>query len=76
MFSRLSGAQMVADLDIWRTANVLLREHGQDALTIAAQRRDKLLDVGDVDGVAVWRRIMTALEELRRTRPANGEHRH
>ena len=30
---------MVEDIDIWRTANLLLRRHGGDAPLIAAQRR-------------------------------------
>jgi hypothetical protein len=33
---------MVEDIDIWRTANLLLRQHGHDAPLIAAQRRDRL----------------------------------
>jgi len=30
---------MVEDIDIWRTANLLLRRHGGDPPLIAAQRR-------------------------------------
>ncbi len=31
---------MTTDLDIYRTANVLIREHGEDATLEAAQRAD------------------------------------
>lgn len=59
---------MVTDLDIWRAAHALLRQHGDDAGTIAAQRADKMLADGDLDGLAVWRRIVRAVEELTRER--------
>jgi hypothetical protein len=59
---------MVVELDIWRTASVLLRDHGYDAPLIAAQRRDKLLAEGDLNGLIVWKRIMAAMDELTRVR--------
>jgi hypothetical protein len=31
---------MTSDLDIYRTANVLIREHGDEADLVAAQRAD------------------------------------
>jgi hypothetical protein len=34
----------------------------------AAQRADEPLDEGDVDGAMVWRRILDAIDELRRGR--------
>jgi hypothetical protein len=34
----------------------------------AAGRADELLDDGDIDGAAVWRRILAAIEELQRGR--------
>jgi hypothetical protein len=43
-----------------------LDQHGVDAALRAAQRADELLAEGDVDGNAVWRRILVAVEELRR----------
>jgi hypothetical protein len=36
-------------------------------------RTDELLDAGDLDGVAVWRRIIRAIEELQRKEPREGE---
>lgn len=63
---------MVVEIDIWRAARLLLRRHGYDAPLIAAQRRDALLAAGDLDGVAVWKRIMSAIDELTRAR-ADGE---
>ncbi len=62
---------MIADLDIYRSANVLVKHHGQDAPIHAAMRADAMLDKGDLDGCAVWKRIVKAVEELlSKERPA------
>jgi hypothetical protein len=39
----------------------------------AAQRADELFAEGDLDGAAVWRRILHAVEELQQTKPKVGE---
>ena len=51
-------------IDIYRTANELIKQHGEDAPIHAAMRTDELLDAGDLGGQAVWRRILAAVEEL------------
>ena len=58
---------MTSDLDIYRTANVLIREHGDKAGIHAAMRADELLEAGDLDGAATWRRVIKAIEELAST---------
>jgi hypothetical protein len=55
---------VIFDIDIWRAANLLIKEHGVDAEIIASQRADLLLDRGDIDGVIVWKRIRRAIVEL------------
>jgi len=45
---------MIPDRDIWRAANLLIREHGVDAEVVAARRADEMLDRGDRDGQLVW----------------------
>ena len=55
---------MTSDTDIYRTANILIREHGDKAAIHAAMRADELLDAGDMDGRATWLRIIEAIEEL------------
>ena len=52
------------DHDIYRTANILIREHGEDAPVQAAMRADAMLKKGDLDGYAVFQRIVRAAEEL------------
>ena len=34
-------------------------------------RADAMLEAGDLDGYAVWRRILRAVEELQRAEPAS-----
>ena len=55
---------MTSDLDIYRTANELIKQHGEDASIHAAMRADELLETGDMDGKAVWLRILAAVDEL------------
>ena len=63
---------MTSDLDIYRTANILIREHGEDAPIQAAMRADALLAKGDLEGCAVWKRVLRAVGELQRTKPGLG----
>jgi hypothetical protein len=55
---------MISDLDIWRAANLLIRQHGTDAELEAAKRADLMLERGDLDGQSLWRRIRRAIIEL------------
>ena len=48
----------------WRAANLLIKQHGDDAPIRAAMRADELLEAGDVDGQAVWKRVLAAVDEL------------
>ena len=55
---------MISDRDIYRSANVLVKQHGADAPIHAAMRADAMIDKGDLDGYAVWKRILRAVEKL------------
>ena len=55
---------MTSDIDIYASANELIKQHGEDAPIHAAMRADELLDQGDLDGQAVWKRILNAVDEL------------
>ncbi len=55
---------MTSDIDTYRAANVLIQKHGEDAPILAAMRADQLMETGDMDGRAVWIRIVKAVEEL------------
>jgi len=53
----------------WAYSAILqLGQHGENAPLRAAERADQLLEAGDMIGSATWRRILAAIEELRRRR--------
>ncbi len=55
---------MTSDIDIYRCANELIKQHGDAADIEAAMRADACLAAGDMEGEAVWLRILKAIEEL------------
>jgi len=61
----------VSELDIWRSAQILIAENGEQADLYAAIRADQCLEEGDTEGVAVWMRIKRAIEELQRKTPTS-----
>ena len=67
---------MTSDLDIYRSANVIIREYGEDAVLEAAKHADAMLEKGDLEGQAVWKRVLKAAEELQRKERAPGETAH
>jgi hypothetical protein len=60
---------MTPDIDIWRAATLIIRQHGENAEIVAAQRADDLREQGDHEGRAVWLRIERAIVELQKTPP-------
>ena len=62
---------MTSDLDIYRSAQVLIDQHGEDAAIHAAMRADEMLKAGNIESQAVWKRVLAAVDELQdRERPA------
>ncbi len=64
---------MTSDLDIYRAANELIKQHGEAADIEAAMRADPCLAAGDMEGEAVWIRIVKAIEELLSEERPEGE---
>ncbi len=64
---------MTSNLDIYRTASVLIREHGDEADLMAAQWADAMLEKGCLDGQRVWKRVLAAVKEVQRQEPREGE---
>ena len=60
--SRSSAMQI--SREIYQSATVLIRQHGDGAAFHAAMRADAMLEGGDLDGLAVWKRIIRAVDEL------------
>lgn len=55
---------MIAEIEIWRTATLLIRQHGEDAEIVAARRVDELWEREDNEDRAVWLRIRRAITDL------------
>jgi hypothetical protein len=64
---------MTSDLDIYRTANVLVKHYGEDAALEAAQSADSMLEKGCLDGQRVRKRVLAAVKEVQRQEPREGE---
>ncbi len=67
---------VIDDQDIYRFANELIKQHGKDAPIHAAMRANELLQAGDLDGQAVCKRILKAIEELQSKERPEGEKLH
>lgn len=57
---------MIDDPDIFRAAKLMIDQHGDEATRRATRRANDLERGGDSDACAIWRQIVTAIEELRR----------
>jgi len=55
---------MTTDIDIYRSAKLLIDQHGQGAVLEVVRRADALRDEGNLDGQAVWLRVGAAVLEL------------
>lgn len=55
---------MISEIDIYRTANVLIGQHGGKALLEAMNRIEQYRRIGNTKGMQVWGRIADAVETL------------
>lgn len=54
-------------------SGLLSHRHGEDAAIHATQRSDELLGEGNIEGQIVFKRMVAAINELRRQMPEPGE---
>ncbi len=52
---------MTSDIDIYRSADELIKQFGDAADIEAAMRADERLAAGDMEGEAVWLSILKAI---------------
>lgn len=64
---------MTSDLDIYRSAAVLIRQHGENAPLEVARLADTMLEKGDLEGQRVWKRVLAAVKELMNTAPPDDD---
>jgi hypothetical protein len=67
---------MASELDIYRSASVLIEKHGVDAWFVAATRADEWLVKGNHEGHDLWTAIVRAIQVIQETEPPEGEARH
>ncbi len=68
-----TGKAMTSDLDIYRSAKLLIDQHGDDAPIFAAMQADKCLEAGNLDGKATWMRVIGAIKELLDQQPPSSD---
>jgi hypothetical protein len=55
---------MIPDIDIYRSAKLLIDQHGEEAAIFAGMQVDECLEKGDIDGKVMWLSVIKAIEEL------------
>jgi Family of unknown function (DUF6961) len=61
------------EIDIWRRAHLIVKQHEDGAAFFAAQRADELAAAGDQPGCEVWKKILGVIDALQRNKPCEGE---
>jgi 3-hydroxyacyl-CoA dehydrogenase len=67
---------VIPEKDIWRAAQVMVKRYGRDAEFKAAERCDAMIEAGEPEGLAVWKRILRAVDELLAQEPPKGSQLH
>ena len=65
---------MADDTDLWLAARLLVDRYGDRAGAEAITRADKMREIGDEEGIVVWRRILHYVRELQTTKPKGAVH--
>ncbi len=63
----------VSAVDVYRTARMLIDKHGERASIHAVMRADGRLAARDLDGRAMWLRVLRAVKELLKQKPERGK---
>ena len=61
---RLYDSDMIDHKDIYRLAQLLIKQHGDNAEDIAAEKMQELMQQDDVKGASVWLEICHAIDVL------------
>ena len=72
--ARLASFEMIDDREIWACANLLVRQHGDNAWFVVARRADELLAQGEMDGHRTFLRILARIEALESSNPGGRLH--
>jgi hypothetical protein len=61
---------MIQDIEIYRSAKLLIDQHGDEASIFAGMQADECLEKGDLDGKVVWLAVIKAIEKLQDVSPS------
>ena len=64
----------IDEIDIYRSAKIIMALHGDGAVKEAIRRSNRLAGISDTEGAAVWKRIAAAIQEMQRTEPDGATH--
>jgi hypothetical protein len=60
---------MIQHIDIYRSAKLLIDQHGEEAAIFAGMQANESLEQGDLDGKVVWLSVITIIEEMQDVTP-------
>jgi hypothetical protein len=63
----------ISDKDAWHAAKIMIDRHGDTAAAVAVGAAEQALVESDLEKQAAWLIILSAVEELQRTIPKDGE---
>ena len=62
-----------SDVEVWCGATQLIEQFGEEAAIQALVRAQGALELGNTSNYELWQRIAIAVQELKRTKPNDGE---
>jgi len=65
---------MPTPIDIYRSAHILIKQHGDNAEERALETMRKFMDAEDVAGASVWLTIAQAINKLQQETPNGTVH--
>ena len=65
---------MVGQKDIYRSAKIFMKQHGEDAERLALEKINHFMAVEDVVGASAWLMIAQAIQELQKTTTSETVH--
>lgn len=63
---------MTTQRNVYMAADFLVRQHGNEAVLVAAMSVESLAERGDVTGRDLWMRVLDAIKEIQSRKPAPG----
>lgn len=65
---------MIPDIDIWRCAQLMINNHGEEAAIEAGIMADNFLSKGNIEAQRVWLRIAKAIDQLQKLHSEETRH--